>query len=102
MDLLQKNNNMPDWQIRQARQTVQVYLVNFKGKTESEALSLSAASVAKSSDVSGIIEEMKRSIRLKHFSLTRKVHFDERTAGTYASKPLERRMCVCRASKRRG
>ena len=30
--------------------------------------------------------------------LTRKVHFDERTAGTYASKPLERRICVWRVS----
>ena len=35
-------------------------------------------------------------------ALTQKVHFAERTAGTYASKPLERRMCVWRVSKRRG
>jgi len=47
MDSLQKNNNMPDWQIRQARQAVQVYLVNFKGKTVSDALSLSAKSDTK-------------------------------------------------------
>ncbi len=70
MDSLQKNNNILDWQIRQARQAVQVYLVNFKGKTVSDALSLSAGSVAKGSDVSRIIEEMKRSIRLKHYSLS--------------------------------
>jgi hypothetical protein len=30
------------------------------------------------------------------------VYFDERAAGTYASKPLERRICVWRVSKRRG
>lgn len=70
MDSLQKDHRIQDWQIRQARQAVQVYLVNFKGKTVSDALSLSAGSVAKSLDVSRIIEEMKRSIRLKHYSLS--------------------------------
>lgn len=70
MDSLQKDHQIPDWQIRQARQAVQVYLVNFKGKTVSDALFLSAGSVAKGSDVSRIIEEMKRSIRLKHYSLS--------------------------------
>lgn len=70
MDSLQKDPRVLEWQIRQARQAVQVYLVNFKGKTVSDALSLSASSVAKSSDVSKIIEEMKRSIRLKHYSLS--------------------------------
>jgi hypothetical protein len=38
IDFLQKDNAIPDWQIRQARQAVQVYLVNFKGKTVSDAL----------------------------------------------------------------
>ena len=70
MDSLQQNHKIPDWQIRQARQAVQVYLVNFKGKTVSDALSLSVGSVAKDLDVSRIIEEMKRSIRLKHYSLS--------------------------------
>jgi len=28
------------------------------------------------------------------------MHLDEKTAGTYASKPLERRICVCIVSKR--
>jgi hypothetical protein len=65
-----KDHKIPDWQIRQACQAVQVYLVNFKGKTVSDALSLSAGSVARGSDVSRIIEEMKRSIRLKHYSLS--------------------------------
>jgi integron integrase len=70
MDSLQKDHKIPDWQIHQARQAVQVYLVNFKGKIVSDALHLSAGSVAKVSDVSRIIEEMKRSIRLKHYSLS--------------------------------
>ena len=70
MDSLQKDPRVLDWQIRQARQAVQVYLVNFKGKIVSDALHLSASSVAKGSDVSKIIEEMKRSIRLKHYSLS--------------------------------
>jgi integron integrase len=70
MDSLQKDNNIPEWQIRQARQAVQVYQVNFKGKIVSDALHISAGSVAKYSDVSRIIEEMKRSIRLKHYSLS--------------------------------
>ena len=70
MALLQKDHKIPEWQICQARQAVQVYLVNFKGKTVSDALSLSAGNAVKSSDVSRIIEEMKRSIRLKHYSLS--------------------------------
>jgi hypothetical protein len=32
IDALQKNNAIPDWQIRQTWQAVQIYLVNFKGK----------------------------------------------------------------------
>jgi hypothetical protein len=68
MDALQKDHKIQDWQIRQARQAVQVYLVNFKGKTVSAALSLSAGNAVKSSDISRVIEEMKRSIRLKHYS----------------------------------
>jgi hypothetical protein len=70
MDSLQKDHKIPEWQIRQARQAVQVYLVNFKGKTASDALYFPAGRVAKGSDVSRIIEEMKRSIRLKHYSLS--------------------------------
>jgi len=70
MDSLQRDHRIHDWQIRQARQAVQVYLVNFKGKTASDALSLNAKSDAKGSDVSRIIEEIKRSIRLKHYSLS--------------------------------
>jgi len=70
MDSLQKDHKIQDWQIRQARQAVQVYLVNFKGKTVSAALFLSAGNAVKSSDISRVIEEMKRSIRLKHYSLS--------------------------------
>jgi hypothetical protein len=53
MDSLQRDHRIPDWQIRQARQAVQVYLVNFKGKTVSDALNLSAGSFVKGSDVRG-------------------------------------------------
>jgi hypothetical protein len=70
MDSLQGDHRIMDWQIRQARQAVQFYLVNFKGKTVSDALSLSAGSVSKGSNVLLIIEEMKQSIRLKHYSLS--------------------------------
>jgi hypothetical protein len=69
MNLLQKDNTIADWQIRQARQAVQVYLVNFKGKTVSDALHLSAGSIAKGSDVVRLIEEIKRSTRLKHYEV---------------------------------
>ena len=68
MDSLQKNNNIPDWQIRQSQQAVQLYLVNFKGKTASDVVSLSTGAAAKNSDVPDIIKEMKRIIRLKHYS----------------------------------
>jgi len=70
VDSLQKTHKIPDWQIHQAKQAIQVYLVNFKGKTISDALTLSDKDIPKLSDVSRIIEEMKRSIRLKHYSLS--------------------------------
>jgi integron integrase len=77
MDSLQKDHKIPDWQIRQARQAVQLYVVNFKGKTTSDALSLSAGNIEKRSDVARIIEEMKQHIRLKHYSLsTEKSYID--------------------------
>jgi len=68
VDSLQKDNNIPDWQIRQAQQAVQLYLVNFKGKTASAPIPGSTGAIAKSSDVSDIIKELKRIIRLKHYS----------------------------------
>ena len=70
MDSLQKDHNIPDWQIRQARQAIQLYMVNFKGKIVSDALSSGAGNIAKRSDVSQIIDEMKQHIRLKHYSLS--------------------------------
>jgi hypothetical protein len=68
MNSLQKNKNIPDWQIRQSQQAVQLYLINFKGKTASDVVSLSTGAAAKNSDVPDIIKEMKRIIRLKHYS----------------------------------
>lgn len=68
MDSLKNDKNVPDWQIRQAREAVQLYLANFKGKVASDAVSLSTGTVAKGSDISETIKEMKRIIRLKHYS----------------------------------
>jgi len=68
MDSLKNDKDVPDWQIRQAREAVQLYLANFKGKVASDAVSLSTGTVAKGSDISEIIKEMKRIIRLKHYS----------------------------------
>ena len=70
IDSLQKDHKIPDWQIRQARQAVQLYVVNFKGKTVSNALSFIAGNIAKRPDIARIIEEMKQHIRLKHYSLS--------------------------------
>jgi len=70
MNSLQGDHRILDWQIRQAHQAVQVYLVNFNGKTASDAISISTGAVEKNSHVADIIKEMKRIIRLKHYSLS--------------------------------
>jgi hypothetical protein len=70
MHSLQKDPKITDWQIRQAQQAVQVYLVNFKGKTASDAISPSAAVYTERPDIVRIIGEMKRCIRLKHYSIS--------------------------------
>lgn len=68
MDSLQKNNAIPDWQIRQAQQAVQVYLVNFKGKVASDVGFTQTGTLAAEQEIPSIIKEMQRIIRLKHYS----------------------------------
>jgi hypothetical protein len=68
MDSLQKNNAIPDRQIRQAQQAVQVYLVNFKGKVASDVGFIQTGTVAAGQDIPSIIKEMQCVIRLKHYS----------------------------------
>lgn len=68
MDLLKKDKNISDWQLRQAQQAVQLYLSNFKGKIAIEAMPLSPHPCEYGSDIPQIIKEMKRLIRLKHYS----------------------------------
>jgi len=68
MDSLKKDKDIPDWQIRQAHEAVQLYLANFKGKVASDTVSLSTGTIATGSDIPQIINEMKRIIRLKHYS----------------------------------
>jgi len=67
-DSLKKSKDIQDWQIHQAQQAVQLYLINFKGKTALDAESLSAGNVAERSDIPDIISEMNRIVRLKHYS----------------------------------
>jgi len=68
MDSLQKDKDVPDWQIRQAHQAVQLYLANFEGKVGSDVASQSATTAVENSDTDQIIKEMKRIIRLRHYS----------------------------------
>lgn len=68
MDSLKKDKNISDWQLRQAQQAVQLYLDNFKGQIAISAMSPSASTDAKGSDIHQIVKEMKRLIRLKHYS----------------------------------
>jgi hypothetical protein len=68
IDSLQKERAIQDWQIRQADKAVRLYLVNFKGKIASDDASLSTPADATNPDISQVMEEMKRSMRLKHYS----------------------------------
>jgi integron integrase len=68
MDSLKKEKNVQDWQIQQADEAVQLYLVNFKGKIASNDASLSTPADATKPVISQVMDEMKRIMRLKHYS----------------------------------
>jgi integron integrase len=68
IEALKTDKDYPDWQISQARQAVQLYLVNFKGKIVSGEANPLISCVEKGTDIPQIIKEMQRLIRLKHYS----------------------------------
>jgi hypothetical protein len=68
MDSLQRETNVQDRQIYQADEAVQLYLVNYQGKVASDSELLTTETREKESDIPQIMKEMRRIMRLKHYS----------------------------------
>jgi len=63
IETLRADKRTLDWQPRQANDAIVLYFFNFLGKTTGQA-----GGVLKIADVSGTLSEIRRLIRLKHYS----------------------------------
>lgn len=63
-----KTENIADWQVSQAEQALLLYLNHFKGGEALKNAKAGTLPEVSLSDKSGIISEMKRLLRLKHYS----------------------------------
>jgi integron integrase len=68
LNSLEAREGIEDWQIRQAADSVRLYLNHFKGGEELKALSGSERPQGFIADKPKLLAEMKRLIRLKHFA----------------------------------
>jgi len=63
IETLRTDKRILDWQPRQANNAIVLYFFNFLGKTSGKE-----GGILKIADTSGILKEMQRLIRLKHYS----------------------------------
>ncbi len=68
LDSLKAQENIADWQIRQAEEALLLYLNHFKGGESLNAVRTGTAAEASLSAQAHILAEMKRLLRLKHYS----------------------------------
>ena len=68
IESLEARKEMKDWQVRQAREAVRLYLNHFKGGEALKALSGKERPEGRLSDRPKLLAEMKRLIRLKHLA----------------------------------
>jgi integron integrase len=68
IESLEAREEIKDWQVRQAREAVSLYLNHFKGGEELKAVSGKASPEARLSDGPKLLAEMKQLIRLKHLA----------------------------------
>lgn len=68
IESLEARKEMADWQVRQAREAVRLYLNHFKGGEALKALSGKERPEGRLSDRPKLLSEMKRLIRLKHLA----------------------------------
>ena len=81
LDKLKSQKNTADWQIRQARNAVQLYLTHFMPDKKPALQSGTPQKERNIPDLSKIVQEMRKAIRIKHYSYS-----TERTYIDWAKK----------------
>jgi integrase len=84
LDKLKSQKNTADWQIRQARNAVQLYITHFMPDREPALQSSKPQKGRNIPDLPEIIQEMRRAIRIKHYSYS-----TERTYIDWAKRFLD-------------
>jgi len=67
---LKSKKNISDWQVRQAEEALRLYLHHFGGSTGVKEVRGEARSGKNLSDSPSLLKEMKRLIRMKHYSFS--------------------------------
>jgi integron integrase len=68
LDKLKSQKNTADWQIRQARNAVQLYITHFMADKKPALQSGKPQKGRNIQDLSKIVQEMRKAIRIKHYS----------------------------------
>lgn len=75
LDSLRTRENIVDWQVTQAEQALLLYLNHFKGGEALKTAQGGTLPDASLSDKAGVLAEMKRLLRLKHYSYRTEVTY---------------------------
>jgi integron integrase len=68
LDKLKSQKNTADWQIRQARDAVQLYITHFMADKKTALQPGKPQKGRDTPDISQVIQEMRKAIRIKHYS----------------------------------
>ncbi|MDO8721410.1 MAG: integron integrase [Syntrophales bacterium] len=69
LDSLEKDKQLPDWQVEQAGNAIRLYTNHFlSGNTASLSLDAQQVSETNKPDARGILEKLREAIRIKHYS----------------------------------
>jgi integron integrase len=68
LDKLKSQKNTADWQIRQARDAVKLYITHFKADKKTSLQPSKPQKGRKIPDISQVIQEMRKAIRIKHYA----------------------------------
>lgn len=72
LDHLKLNDNVADWQIRQAHDAIRLYFNHFKNSSEGNVRNSNCID-----DIDGLIDKMRQAIRIRHYSYrTEKTYID--------------------------
>ena len=84
LNYLRSQDNISDWQIKQADNAVQLYVNQFLERNESSSLSTQSEKTKNLSASSEIIEEMREALRIKHYAYRTELVYIDWTKEFYA------------------